>query len=190
MANPEQAPLNNEQALSPETGKERLEQLSEATEQAAEQSSFDREQSEASARAEAMDTALSVEARGAEQKRDVDAPSPPKRKNTRKARKENFKKEMKQIQSEMKPGEKAFSKTIHNPVVENMSEGLAATIARPNAILAGSVTAFALTLGVYLVAKSIGYQLSGAESILSFVIGWLIGLIYDFLRVMITGKKH
>ena len=84
---------------------------------------------------------------------------------------------------------RAFSKVIHNPGVEKTSEALGSTVARPNAILSGAVFAFVLTLGVYLVARYYGYTLSGFESIGAFVLGWVIGIIYDFLKVMITGKK-
>lgn len=92
-------------------------------------------------------------------------------------------------QSQMSAQSRAFSKVIHNPGVEKTSEALGSTVARPNAILSGAVFAFVLTLGVYLVARYYGYTLSGFESIGAFVLGWVIGIIYDFLKVMITGKK-
>ena len=43
---------------------------------------------------------------------------------------------------------------------------------------------------IYTIAKTIGYKLSGFETIAAFLIGWLIGLIYDYLRILITGKKE
>ena len=96
---------------------------------------------------------------------------------------------MKQVQSELPAPQRAFSKIIHNPVVEKTSEAVGKTIARPNAILAGSVVAFFAVLAVYLIAKNLGYVLSGFETIAAFIVGWLIGILYDYLRVMITGKK-
>ena len=68
-------------------------------------------------------------------------------------------------------------------------QAVGGTIARPNAILSGSVSAFLLTLAVYLVARFNGYPLSGAETIASFIFGWLLGLIYDYLRILLLGKK-
>lgn len=93
------------------------------------------------------------------------------------------------IQDEMPPSQKAFSKFIHIPTIEKTSDILSITVARPNALLAGSVCAFALTLGVYLFAKSVGYTLSGFEPIAAFITGWLVGMLYDYLRIMITGKR-
>jgi len=96
---------------------------------------------------------------------------------------------MKETQAQMSAPARAFSKTIHNPVVERTSEVVGSTVARPNAILAGSLSAFILTLVIYLVAKYYGYPLSGFETIAAFVLGWAIGLLIDYLRVMITGKR-
>jgi hypothetical protein len=104
-------------------------------------------------------------------------------------RKAAFDKTMTEIQSEMSPASRTFSKVIHNPAVEKSSEVIGNTVARPNAILSGSAAAFILTAGIYLVAKHFGYSLSGTETIATFVLGWVIGLIYDYIRVLIFGKS-
>ena len=101
----------------------------------------------------------------------------------------SYKKTMKETQAHMKPAERTFSKVIHTPAVEKTSEVVGGTVARPNAILAGSVMAFIFTLALYLIAKYYGYPLSGTETIASFVVGWAVGILFDYLRVMITGKK-
>jgi hypothetical protein len=46
----------------------------------------------------------------------------------------SYKKTMKETQAQMKPTQRAFSKTIHNPVVEKTYEDIGSTVARPNAI--------------------------------------------------------
>ena len=96
---------------------------------------------------------------------------------------------MDEVRTQMSPSSRAFSKLIHNKVVDGISSAVGATIARPNAILSGAVFAFLLTLGVYLLAKNLGYPLSGFETIGAFVLGWLLGILYDFLKVMVTGRK-
>ena len=103
--------------------------------------------------------------------------------------KASYKTTMKETQSQLSAPSRAFSKTIHNPVVEKASEAVGSTVARPNAILAGSVTAFLFTLAIYVVARHYGYPLSGFETIAAFILGWAVGLLGDYLRVMITGKK-
>jgi FtsZ-interacting cell division protein ZipA len=118
----------------------------------------------------------------AEKKRDT----PAQRRSKAKA---SYKKTMKETQSQMKPAERTFSKVIHNPAVEKTSEAVGSTVARPNAILAGSVSAFLFTVVIYLFARHYGYPLKGSETIAAFVLGWTVGLLFDYLRVMITGKR-
>lgn len=100
-----------------------------------------------------------------------------------------YKKTMKQVQSEMPLVSRAFSKVIHNKAVERVSDAVGSTIARPNAILTGSVMAFVFTLVIFLVARYYGYPLSGTETIAAFTLGWLVGLLFDYLRLEFTGGK-
>lgn len=116
-----------------------------------------------------------------------------KRKDTpaqRRARqKASFNVTMKDAQAHMSPTSRTFSKVIHNKVIEKTSEAVGSTVARPNAILAGSMSAFLLTLIIYIVAKYYGYPLSGFETIAAFIIGWAVGLLIDYIRIMVTGKR-
>ena len=81
-----------------------------------------------------------------------------------------------------------FSNIIHNKYIEPTSDLLGNTIARPNALLVGAITAFILTLITYTVAKTLGYSLSGSETIIAFGIGWAIGIIYDLICNLLNSK--
>lgn len=96
---------------------------------------------------------------------------------------------MRDIEGHMTPASRAFSRLIHNKTVERLSDTLGGTVARPNAILAGAIAAFLFSLITLLIAKHYNYRLSGFEAIGAFAAGWLIGILYDFFRVMITGKR-
>ena len=96
---------------------------------------------------------------------------------------------MNQVQKELPASNRVFSKVIHNYFIEKTSDIVGNTVARPNALFAGAFVAFVLTLLTYTVAKTIGYSLSGFETIAAFVIGWIIGITYDYLRILVTGKK-
>lgn len=190
MSSPEQLPQGPEKGIeTPRVSAERYEQLSNP-ETAAEVAVESNEKKAEKARVEALENAVSVEKSGAEKDRKP-ATSPPRRRGTisKKEKATSFNQHMKQVQSELPPLQRAFSKFIHAPVVEKASEVIGSTIARPNAILAGSLTAFILVLGVYLISKNLGYPLSGFETIGAFIVGWVIGLLYDYFKVMITGKK-
>lgn len=140
------------------------------------------------AKQDALEAAAEVE-----KKAEQDDTPNEKRRDTpaqrRAKQKVNFSNTMKEAQAHMSPTKRTFSKLIHNKGIEKTSEAVGSTVARPNAILAGSVTAFVLSLVIYLIANHNGYPLSGSETIATFVIGWLIGLLFDYIRVMVTGKR-
>ena len=106
---------------------------------------------------------------------------------TKEDRKDSFKKTMETVQSQLPKSSRTFSKVIHNPTIEKVSEVTGRTVARPNAILSGSVAAFVLTLAIYTLAKINGYPLSGFETIAAFTIGWLAGMLFDYIRIGVKG---
>jgi hypothetical protein len=108
--------------------------------------------------------------------------------STKRQREEAYEAIMNDARSHMTPVSRGFSKVIHNRAVESASNAIGATVARPNAILAGSFTAFVVVLLVFLIARHYGYPLSGSETIVAFAGGWLLGIIFDYLRAMITGR--
>ncbi|MCL2037827.1 hypothetical protein FWG95_02380 [Candidatus Saccharibacteria bacterium] len=116
------------------------------------------------------------------------APAPIK-KATQKQKEDTYRKTLQTIQKDMNPVERTFSKIIHNPVVEKTSEVVGNTVARPAQLLAGALAALILTAVVYIIAKHYGYLLSGFEWIATFLIGWVIGLVVDWVRVGLLGKK-
>ncbi|HEU5121874.1 MAG TPA: hypothetical protein VFT59_03430 [Candidatus Saccharimonadales bacterium] len=181
-----QSPEIKRSPESHEAGHEHHERLREQRERAGEKS---REKLE-DVTHEALEQARSaeVEKRPAEQERQ---PSPAERRGvpSRLEQDTTFENTMSEVRSQMSAPSRTFSKIIHNKAVEKVSEATGNTIARPNAILSGAVFAFALTLAVYLVAKNLGYPLSGFESIAAFVLGWALGIVYDFLKVMVTGRQ-
>lgn len=189
---PEQS--NSERESSPESQKsatERLEKLTDQLERSGEKGHESGEKSAERARVEALEQAVSVESGGKEKLTNANEPSPAVRRGSiSKSQKDaSYKRTMKQVQSELSPSSRAFSKLIHVKAIEKTSEVLGSTIVRPNAVLAGAVSAFILTLGIYVMAKTLGYRLSGFETIGAFIVGWVIGITYDYLRILITGKS-
>lgn len=96
--------------------------------------------------------------------------------------------QLEQAREHMNPANKALSKVIHNRTVETVSETVGATVARPNALLSGSIAAFAAVTVLYFFAKHYGYQLSGFETIGAFVAGWALGLLFDYFSLLIRGR--
>lgn len=191
MKNQEHTATNNEHETPPkavpELDNERQEALRNKREKAAELAPRD---SLEDARHEALEKATSVE--HGKEKPATREKSPAERRRgpvSAEAREISYNAKMHEIQSHMTPAGRAFSKIIHNKAVDAVSEAVGSTIARPNAILSGAIAAFLFSLATLMIAKHYGYRLSGFEAIGAFVAGWLIGILYDFFKVMITGKK-
>lgn len=94
----------------------------------------------------------------------------------------SFESQLSDIQSEMPIANRLLSRIIHNPVVERLSDFISKTLASPNSLLFGSISAFIGVGGTYLVAIYYGYDLSGLEALVAFIIGWLFGILYDLFR--------
>jgi hypothetical protein len=135
------------------------------------------------------DAVNKAESKATIQSREARSPAERRSPITKHQREASFQAQLSTAQSDMHPAEKVFSKVIHNKTVEKVSDVAAASIARPNALLAGSIFAFIAVTAVYLVAKNYGYPLSGFETIGAFIVGWIAGVLYDYFRIMITGKK-
>ena len=142
------------------------------------------------ARHEALSHASSTEKEPTKAEKSIDQ-SPAQRRGPASKRERNasFDATMSEVRSQMSAPSRAFSNVIHNPVVEKVSDAVGGTVARPNAIASGAIFSFIFTLGIYLIARFNGYPLSGTETIASFALGWVVGLIYDYLRLLVLGKK-
>lgn len=104
-------------------------------------------------------------------------------------REAGFEQTMEHVRKEIPRSTRPFSRFIHSPAIERISDILASTIFRPTAILAGGVTAFVGVLGLYFYAKYAGFTLQGSETIVAFTIGWLVGILIDFFNNMIRGGR-
>lgn len=111
------------------------------------------------------------------------------KKSSKKIKTTVYKNTLKDIRREMTPTERIFSKIIHNPLIEKISDIVSSTIARPGALILGSLSALILLSIIYIMAQYYGWALSGSEWIAAFVAGWCAGLIIDWLRIAIFGKR-
>lgn len=108
---------------------------------------------------------------------------------TRLQKKTGYDKTMKSVRTQLSKRDRAFSEVIHQPSIEKISEAASVSIARPNAILAGSFTAFVAVSCVYMLAHYNGFELSGSETIAAFAIGWVVGIGLDLMRVAFK-RRH
>ena len=111
------------------------------------------------------------------------------RKNSRRLRQESYRRTLSDARTDLTPTQRIGSKLLHAPVIDIMGELLTKTIVRPHAILFGAILAFITLLVIYITARHNGYLIQGSEVIVAFAVGWIVGILYDFFYIMITGKR-
>ncbi|MBI3889343.1 hypothetical protein HY312_02090 [Candidatus Saccharibacteria bacterium] len=193
MSNPESiqsTPENRSDTAELESlNNERREVLRESLDKAELQHKQDKQEALADVRSEALNNAKDADPHAASHSER----SPAERRTgfiSRSQREQSFAKQMDGITPHLSSNEKKLSNFIHKKGVEKASDTASSTIARPNALLAGSIAAFLLVTIVYLLAKHYGYRLSGFETIGAFALGWILGMVYDYIRLLIGNKKQ
>lgn len=99
--------------------------------------------------------------------------------NTKQLKKSAYHKIIKQAQLHLSGSEKNFSKFIHKPSVEKISDVSSKTIARPTSLLFGSIFAFIASLIFYFVSKRSGFEYNYILFSLMFIGGYFVGLIFE-----------
>lgn len=148
-------------------------------------------QQEREALEDAQDFAHSAESKKNEEKQRTASPAERRRgAPSKKLLEKSFKAQMTSVQAELDPTSRLLSKIIHATPVEKVSNAVGTTLARPNAMLSGSITAFISITLLYFVARYFGYRLSGFETIATFAAGWILGIIFDYASHLFKSRKN
>lgn len=115
--------------------------------------------------------------------------TPTKTTLTKQRKKKSFARAMEQVYTYVSPWQQHVSRFLHLPAVERTSDVVGSTVARPVPLICGSLGVILIAGGMYLVAKRYGYEFSGSEPIIAFVLGWLIGIIIDYTRLLVRGRR-
>jgi hypothetical protein len=95
---------------------------------------------------------------------------------------------LRKARSHLKPAERKFSKVIHQPVVETVSELSGKTLARPSAILGGGITAFIGSGTILYMSKHYGFEYNFFIYILFLLVGFGVGIVLEFLVSGVRSK--
>ncbi|MEI7818598.1 MAG: hypothetical protein WCI47_00610 [bacterium] len=124
----------------------------------------------------------------AEKSQDRNAETKPARTAGKRERQQAYQSTMKLVQQELSPAQRSFSKLIHAAPVEYVSEFLEETFFRPSFLWGGVIGAILFGGLIYVVAYSVGFQLSGSEFTIGLLVGGLIGFIIERI-LSLFGKK-
>ncbi len=93
------------------------------------------------------------------------------------------------VRRQLSPAARSFSKVIHQPAVNALSEATAKTIGRPSGILGGGILALAGTTAYYYIAKHYGYEYNFGVFLLLLAAGFAVGWIAEFLLRTMHGRR-
>ncbi len=97
---------------------------------------------------------------------------------------------MRSTRRQLKPLERTFSKVIHNPTVDTVSEVAAKTVARPYGIMGGALISLLISSFVVVIARDSGFEIPLSIFMVLFVIGYVIGLVFEaILRTVQRAAK-
>lgn len=164
--------------LSPEQAAQHRERLRDRIEKGAE-SAQEHSNAEREARREVANEALPAAeyAPGDNESASQRGPHVP----TRREKQHSFDTTMHHVRKGLRPAERSFSRLVHQPTVEKVSDIAGKTITRPSGVI--GATAFGLIglLALFGIAKYVGFQLSGSEMPLLLLTGFAVGLLTEWL---------
>lgn len=103
---------------------------------------------------------------------------------------QNFSRRLTSVRRNLSAPERQFSKIIHQPAVEKTSDFVGKTVARPSGILFGGIFSFVLSFGAYLLARYLGGELRFSIFMVTFVGGYLLGLILELIWRFVRVRKR
>ncbi len=103
---------------------------------------------------------------------------------------EAYKRVMGQVRRHLKRPARSFSKLVHSPAVDSISNVSAKTIARPSGLLGGSILAFLGSVVLLYSAKHYGFKYNYGFFLICFVTGFLVGALIELLLWFTWSKRR
>ena len=88
---------------------------------------------------------------------------------------------MERVRSTLPKPARAFSKLIHTPAVDAVSEGVGKTMARPSGILAGGLTALIGSIVLVYLTRHYGFSYNYMLFIFLYIGGYCFGLVVELI---------
>lgn len=188
----EQAPKTPELAKSPEQETprsekhEQLKQTPEVGEKTKHEQKDSLEAIRSSIEKEADSSEHKKHEQAADEKRDE---GPTSVRVDRDLKKKAYKKELHRVQSHLPKAQRTFSKLIHTPTIESVSEVGGKTVARPSGLLGGGVAALVGSGALVFASRYYGFSYNYFVFIALLIGGFFVGLLLEIIvRAFIKPK--
>lgn len=107
----------------------------------------------------------------------------------RELKKASYERSLKRIQSRLPSAQRSFSRFIHKPVVEMISEPLAKTAARPSGVLGAGIFALAGNSWLLYLGKAYGFSYNLSAIFILIAVGFVFGIAAEFVIRFIKSKR-
>lgn len=100
------------------------------------------------------------------------------------------KQRIREVQRKETPAVRTFSKVVHQPVVEEISNIAESTVARPSGLLVGGIVSVISSLVVLYISRHYGYEYNFMIGLLGFAGGFVLGLILEGIWRLFKPRRH
>jgi hypothetical protein len=90
-----------------------------------------------------------------------------------------YQRTIKLTQKRLSKPQRSFSKVVHQPMVEALSNAAEVTVARPSGLFMGGLLSVVSSLVVLYICRHYGYEYNFMVSLATFVGGFLIGVLIE-----------
>jgi hypothetical protein len=102
----------------------------------------------------------------------------------------SFDRSLRNVRRHLRAPEKTFSKVIHQPVVDKVSEVAGKTVARPSGIIGGGLFAIVGSTMLLFITKKYGFEYNYLMFFMLFVAGFVTGMVVELLVKLLIKNKH
>lgn len=96
---------------------------------------------------------------------------------------------LRKVRRKLPATQRSFSKIIHQPIVEQISDVAGATIARPSGILAAGLFSLLTSIVILLLCRYYGYEYNFTIGLMALVGGFVLGLLMELVLRATTRRK-
>lgn len=101
-----------------------------------------------------------------------------------------YKKTLGRVRSQLRLPDRVFSKVVHQPVVDSVSNALGSTVARPSGFFGGSLIALIGSGTLLYMARHYGFTYNYAVVFFLFIGGFALGMILELLVRAVFRRKR
>jgi hypothetical protein len=92
-----------------------------------------------------------------------------------------FEQTLERVRRQLPVHQRIFSKIIHKPAIDNASQVIGASIARPSGLLFGGLFSLIFSVLAIFISRYFGYEYNFTISLLGFLGGFFLGLLFELL---------